>query len=167
LQYLIFLKLNKTSFSRYKLKATIHHKEGHFTSTFIGANNEYYHFDDRLGIRQGRPCTDLVEYGIYTRIFTFWLFFLLFFFIFQLTCIFLCSVYHTQNKYDYSWKLLFLKKWNDQTGKERKLTDRSNRKGKKIDGQVKQKRNENWRTGKQKRKNRPKISAKNQREWWV
>jgi len=68
--------LNKTSFSRYKLKATIHHKGGHFTSTFIGANNEYYHFDDRLGIRQGRPCTDLVEYAIYTRIFTFWIIFL-------------------------------------------------------------------------------------------
>lgn len=60
-----------TLFFRYRLEAVIHHKNNHFTATVIGADNEYYHFDDRLGIRDGRACIDLVEYGIYRQIYTF------------------------------------------------------------------------------------------------
>lgn len=60
-----------TFISRYKLRAAIHHKSNHFTATCINVDNSFYHFDDKTGVREGRPSTDLVEYAIYTQIYTF------------------------------------------------------------------------------------------------
>ena len=57
--------------SRYKLHAVIHHNKAHFTATLIDPLNTLYIYDDQKGVREVRSSTDMVEYGIYTRVFEF------------------------------------------------------------------------------------------------
>lgn len=55
-------------FSRYALKAVLHHKNAHFTATLIGVKNNLYMYDDQKGVREVRASTDEIEMAIYAQV---------------------------------------------------------------------------------------------------
>ncbi|UJR12328.1 hypothetical protein I4U23_016505 [Adineta vaga] len=59
------IKINST---KYQLRATIHHKDAHFTATLIDPLNRLYIYDDQKVVREVRGSTDMVKYGLYVRI---------------------------------------------------------------------------------------------------
>jgi hypothetical protein len=69
--FCIFILTFYNFFARYKLRAVIHNKNAHFTTTVIGSDDTLYIFDDQKGVREVRNSTDLVEYGIYSQIYEF------------------------------------------------------------------------------------------------
>jgi len=57
-------------FSRYKLRAVVHHtlNPAHFTATIIGSNNILYLYDDLHGVKEVRSSTNPIVCGIYSEI---------------------------------------------------------------------------------------------------